>query len=187
MVDPFDVTNFNRSESELQEFLLFSMAVAGKTASVIAKKIEDFLREAKVQGVSPFDYLRALTPSRLLRDLKKVKLGKYNVLVRGFAQLAKSSLDLETCSTKDLEEICGIGKKTSRFFLLHSRPNQRVACIDTHIKRWLQEMGHQCRTYEQYEAAFISEAERMNRDLAELDLEIWSKYARRERNHVQTM
>ena len=41
MIDPYKITNYNRTESQLQEFLLFCILVAGKTAYIQAKKLED--------------------------------------------------------------------------------------------------------------------------------------------------
>lgn len=33
--------------------------------------------------------------------------------------------------------------KTSRFFLLHSRENIKVAVLDTHIIKWLSHIGYE--------------------------------------------
>ena len=38
MVNPYDITNYNRTQNELQEFLLFTIVVAGKTAYIQAQK-----------------------------------------------------------------------------------------------------------------------------------------------------
>jgi thermostable 8-oxoguanine DNA glycosylase len=46
-------------------------------------------------------------------------------------------LDLHTCTIADLEAIKGIGPKTSRFFMLHSRPDQELIVLDIHILRYL--------------------------------------------------
>jgi thermostable 8-oxoguanine DNA glycosylase len=46
-------------------------------------------------------------------------------------------LDLRTCTIADLEAIKGIGPKTSRFFMLHSRPDQELIVLDIHILRYL--------------------------------------------------
>ena len=43
MVDPTDVINYNRTDRELQAFLLFGIFVAGKMAKQIEKKLELFL------------------------------------------------------------------------------------------------------------------------------------------------
>jgi hypothetical protein len=43
MIDPYNITNYNRTEGELQKFLLFCIVVAGKTAYIQAQKLEEFL------------------------------------------------------------------------------------------------------------------------------------------------
>ena len=45
-------------------------------------------------------------------------------------------LDLRTCTIADLEAIKGIGPKTSRFFMLHSRPDQEMVVLDVHLLRY---------------------------------------------------
>ena len=177
MIDPFNITKFNRTTAELQELLLFAVAVAGKTASIISKKIDEFLKPAG--GTLPFNYLLKFDKHEILKELQKVRLGKYKILTQAYSCLAKSKLNLRECSVNDLEEVPGIGPKTSRFFLLHTRPNQNVACIDTHIKKWLNSLGIKCNNYAEYEQAFLLQAKLMKRDVASLDLEIWKRYARK--------
>jgi hypothetical protein len=189
MVDPINITNFNRSTAELEELLLFCVAVAGKTASITATNLERFLSPRTQFGYdcTPFEYIRSLAPNgstTLLENEIKIrvssaKLGKWNVLSKSYAALATSGIDLRTCTVKDLEKFIGIGPKTSRFFILHSRPNQRIACIDTHIRHWLRGLGHTSKKYEDLEKIFIAEADRRGRDLAELDLSIWRQFARK--------
>jgi hypothetical protein len=43
MITPTTITNYNRTEEELEEFLLFSILVAGKGAEQQAKKLDAFL------------------------------------------------------------------------------------------------------------------------------------------------
>ena len=50
MINPLEVTNYNRTQSELQEFLLFCINVAGKVA-VEAPKLEVFLQRVKTLQV----------------------------------------------------------------------------------------------------------------------------------------
>jgi len=37
--------------------------------------------------------------------------------------------------------IHGVGPKTARFFLVHSRPDQEYVILDTHVLAWLKEKG----------------------------------------------
>ena len=177
MIDPYDITNYNYSDAELEEFIIFAMAVAGKTASVICVKVDEFLQLEK--GKSPFDKLRKMIRKGTLRsNMEAVKLGKYALLEKGFKQLIENDIQPRTCTLEDLEAINGISHKTSRFFVLHTRKDcGDIACIDTHIRRWLNELGH-TGNYFDLERAFISEAKKRGRTLADLDLEVWKLYAR---------
>lgn len=177
MIDPFNITNYNYSDDELEEFIIFAMAVAGKTAVVINKKVDNFLRLEK--SGSPFQKIRAMIRKGTLREnMEKVSLGKYTLLDKGFRQLVEAKLDLRTCSVSDLEKINGISHKTSRFFVLHSRKDPgEIACLDTHIRKWLFEKGYSGNYFE-LEKAFIKEAKSLGKTTAELDLEIWRENAK---------
>lgn len=170
MIDPHDITNYNYSNDELEEFLLFAIAVAGKTATVISVKIDEFL--ALESEGSPFDKVRRMiNKGTLVSNMQKVKLGKYALLEKAYNRVI--DLDPKACSLEELEEVPGISYKTSRFFVLHTRQNcGDIACIDVHIKRWLNNLGYSG-NYFDLEQAFIKEAKSRGRSLAELDLEIW--------------
>jgi len=49
MINPFDVTNFNRNDEELQEFLIFCLFVAGKNALQTAGKVDSFVKSIPVK------------------------------------------------------------------------------------------------------------------------------------------
>lgn len=179
MIDPTKITNYNRNKEELEEFLLFCLLVAGKTASIQAKKLELFL-----SGRAPFKLLRKYRWDGVLLDkIKIAKLGQYNRLIKAFSQVVE--LDVFTCSIADLEQIPGIGPKTARFYILHSRPNQDIAVLDTHILKWLRdELGLKTpkstpssKKYLELEKEFISYCKKNKRNPADLDLEIWNKYS----------
>jgi len=135
MVDPHQVTDFKRTDAQLEEFLLFCLSVAGKNADQQCLKLEAFL-----QGKPPFAYIRNLIASKsLTSELKRVKMGKYRLLTEGFSQLAQAGLDLKTCTWETLITFPGIGIKTAKFFILHSRKNQQLAVLDTHVLYWMKE------------------------------------------------
>jgi thermostable 8-oxoguanine DNA glycosylase len=80
-----------------------------------------------------------------------------------------------------LEQIYGIGPKTSRFFILWTRPNASFAALDRHILRWLREKGYQVsktpptgKRYCELENIFLEEARQLNKSARQLDSEIWS-------------
>lgn len=74
-----------------------------------------------------------------------------------------------------------MGLKTSRFFLVHSRPNVRVAVLDTHILQWMKDEGYDVprqtptnkKKYREIEDKFLAECDKRGVSPAQLDLEIW--------------
>lgn len=182
MIDPTAVTNYNRTDAELEELMLFSIAVAGKTAQIVSKQLQSLLDA--VPGKSPFDKIKKLVKAgKLLSALKKSRLGKYGILVKAYTQI--TDFDLRTCTADELETVHGIGPKTARFFLLHSRPGIQVAALDTHILKFMKALGYDApdntptgKKYKVLEAAFIEEAKKRGRSIAELDLAIWNHYSK---------
>lgn len=189
MIDPKNITDFNRTEKELQEFLLFAVSVAGKTASVQAEKLEKFLKGVPIKNsLTPFQKIRFLVLKdfcSLDRSLRSVKIGKYSLLTDSFRSLSFSGINLRNISHSELQEFPGIGPKTSRFFILHSRPTASVACLDTHILKWLssqfpnQQIPNTTPTGKEYrdiEEKFLDICKKKNEHPAELDLKIWRSY-----------
>ncbi len=189
LVDPTRITNYERTDEELQTFLLFCIAVAGKTASVISKKIQDFLYLSR-NDFLPFDKIKEMVQNHSLGiNLQRVKLGKYSILGPCYSQISQSCLDLRTCSTDDLEKFPGIGPKTSRFFILHSRKDQEYACLDTHVLQYLKNLGHKVpksspsgNKYKELEQIFLLRAKELKRLPADLDLDIWNTYSKKSGN-----
>jgi hypothetical protein len=135
MIDPCNVTNPRRTAAELEEFLLFCVVVAGKNADQQALKLERFLG-----GRSPFAFIRASDrEGRLEERLREVRLGKYALLGRSFRQLSGSGIDLALCTWEHLTHFPGIGIKTAKFFVLHSRANEMHGVLDTHVLGWMRE------------------------------------------------
>lgn len=135
MIDPNHVTNTARTREQLEEFLLFCVVVAGKNADQQAAKLERFLG-----GRAPFDYIRSCDRRGLLEArLREVRMGKYSLLQRSFRALVSSGIDLGTCPWEALTAFPGIGIKTAKFFVLHSRPAQLLGVLDTHVLAWMGE------------------------------------------------
>ena len=89
----------------------------------------------------------------------------------------------------ELVRVKGIGPKTARFFVMHSRRDQKVATLDVHILKWLREQGVErvpSQTpqnevaYKRLEEKFLKLAKGLGKDPAELDLEIWKKKAKKD-------
>jgi hypothetical protein len=135
MIDPSNVTNARRTADELEEFLLFCVVVAGKNADQQAAKLESFLG-----GRRPFAFIRAShREGRLEERLREVRLGKYSLLSRSFRDLSHSGADLGTCTWEELTAFPGIGIKTAKFFVLHSREGAMHGVLDTHVLSWMSE------------------------------------------------
>ena len=130
-VTPERITDFHRTDSELQSFLIFAVAVAGKNADSVAPKVNRMLKDWKTQ---PFTYLRQNRDwiETIMRDWK---MGPYDDRMIP-AMNGIIDLDLRSCTIADLEAIKGIGPKTSRFFMLHSRPDQEMVVLDVHLLRY---------------------------------------------------
>jgi thermostable 8-oxoguanine DNA glycosylase len=186
MVDPFHITNFNRTQDELEEFAIFAVLVAGKTATTIAPRLDNFLSQ-KNRYITPFKYIDKLSqhPEFFSSFLKSFGFGCYNQKAETLTQLCEASLDLRTCTAEDLERIKGVGLKTSRFFLLHSRPNLRYAVLDTHILKGLRDYGLENvplvtpkspKIYARLEHEFLKICDSLEKRPEALDLEWWTKY-----------
>lgn len=187
MIDPVRVTNFNRTEAELEELLLFCICVAGKNATTTSKNLErllDYGRDFCSSSASPFHIIRQLSYREDLPILmKSFGFGCYNLKAKGMLQAAGRLFELKTCTVEDLEDVIGIGMKTARYFILHTRKNARVACLDTHVLRWLAdysglEVPKHTPTRKRYlelEQVFLKVAEILNITPADLDLRIWNK------------
>lgn len=192
MVDPVNFTNFNRTEVELEEVALFSVLVAGKNALSTARSLETLLASAHWKlGIygrfCPFHALRQFSMEELPQMLIDSGIGCYNSKSKSVYELVRSNLDLRTCSVADLEKIHGIGPKTARMFVLHTRPNSDVAALDVHILHYMSDNGVDVprstptgKRYRELEKKFLEMAKKAKKSVADFDLEIWRKYSGRE-------
>lgn len=158
----------NLSDHELEVYFLFCVAVAGKRASVVARKV-DALAEYIGQ---PF--LKRVT----VTDMRIFALGKYDMMQRMldyFSSIEDPGAWLRTASLEDLLRIPAVGNKTARFFLTHCLGANDYAIIDTHVKRWLSEIGHPINglSYSDLEKIFLYEAKKREMSPSTLDLLIW--------------
>jgi thermostable 8-oxoguanine DNA glycosylase len=193
MIDPVNITNFNRTDWELEEFAIFAVLVAGKTAKTIAPRLEKLLEGSRGNpSYSPLYYLGYTFGHGLDRMLQSVGIGCYNQKADSIKQLFNyrrdGLFDLRTCEPSQLEIIKGIGLKTSRFFILHSRANARIAALDTHILKGLRSAlppsikvplvtPSSPKEYRRLENHFLHICDQLGRSPAELDLEWWRKYS----------
>jgi hypothetical protein len=173
------LTNMMLSESELQCRLIYAIIVAGKSARFAENAIRKLFSE---HDESPFKLIRTWWDRHTLEShLRMAKTGNYGKLVKALPALAWSDIDLRTCTPADLEIVHGIGPKTSRFFILWTRPDARYAALDVHILRWLGKKGYKVpkntpqstKAYAVLEKAFLDEAEKLGLSPAELDKQVW--------------
>ena len=181
LIDPHNITDFNRSKRDLQTFWMFCVLVAGKNSAIQARKLNEFLSVARWNTL-PFTFIEVLHDDGLLFNaLEYHKLGQYRRIFRCFTE--SLNLNLNTCTVEDLESIYGVGPKTARFFLLHTRPNQNLAVLDTHILRWMQTWisayipgaTPSGKKYKEVEDMFLTYCTKHNMTPSELDLQIWSE------------
>jgi len=199
MIDPYKITNFNRNQYELEEFLLFCIVVAGKTAYIQAQKLNDFLvsvntRLCMPEYINPFQSLKSAEQHGILmEEIQKAKLGQYKKIYAGFKYISEHNLDLRKTTTEQLELVPGVGMKSSRFFLLHSDETYKdnIAILDTHILKFIKEnIDNRAPrstptirvTYKYWEDVFLYWCELNNKNVADFDLEVWKSYAKRDKN-----
>lgn len=189
MIYAEDITKYDCTDADLEERIMFWVCVAGKNAHTQAHKLDAFLglmRElvpARRLPASPFELVRrTLKIDRTLQlHMRAVGLGKYGLMERAYTMLATSGMNLRTCSVSDLEAVPGIGPKTARCFVLHSREGARVAGLDRHIMRYLKERGFtreentpgNPKEYARLEQVFLDHCDKYGMIPADFDLMLW--------------
>jgi len=185
LVDPNNITKFDMQEDELELLLLFWICAAGKKAVVASRNLSGLLTlgSGRFGHASPFSIVRAFGVD-LAAQMKLHGIGCYNNKSRSMLELATSGIGLKTCGVAELESISGIGPKTARCFLMHSRRGVRHAGLDTHALKYMRDQGLDVpkstpsgRKYLELEAKFLELADKSGKTLAEFDLDIWRSYS----------
>jgi thermostable 8-oxoguanine DNA glycosylase len=170
---------------EREWFVLFAIAVAGKSA----KQTQDKLNEYLQYGLdTPFDTVRLdIENDALFHYLKAVKMGQYKRIERAFKEVVKLDVTKDLTVEK-LEAIPGIGPKTARFIVLYTQEDSNVVPLDTHILKYLayqypafsvpKSTPPAGKKYKELEEMFQYEAKRLGKTVRELDTEVWQHYAR---------
>ncbi len=184
-IDPKRITNFDRTDAELQAFWLFGAFCAGKNSDYAARCLSRLLYN--IGEKNPFDYLRELGEAKIHNALVASKIGQYNRLLKFVLQSLE--LDLRNATLDQLMAVHGIGPKTARFFLLHTRRDCAYAVLDTHILKYLRDCGidapEQTPTnrlvYSHLETVFLhfSRTHFPHMATADVDLTLWMKYSGR--------
>jgi hypothetical protein len=217
LIDPFNLTDYERSDSELQTLFVFSVCVAGKRADQTAKKVESLLwrlaeddglatQTRKLvleddEGLEAFSLiLNSSRHGRLTKALMAERMGQYGRISGALNAAAEAWWDNtkwpRDASPEWIESnIPGVGPKTARLFVLHSRPNQRFAALDTHILQWLaglpesllkahgikkvpQSTPTSRKLYLNLEGLFLDRCDALGRQPADLDLDLWKQMTR---------
>lgn len=184
MIDPHNITKFDRKIFELEEFWIFSICVANKEANRISRIVNDLIKH---DYLTPFEVISDYLQQGILFDkLKEHRIGQYNRIFKALQQTIEHNIDIKTATVEDLENIHGIGPKTARFFIMHSRPNQQLAALDTHILKFLKEKGYNApkstptgKKYRELEENFLKEAKNVNMKPSDFDLYLWESYKRK--------
>jgi hypothetical protein len=190
MIDPNNITKYDRTQAELEEFALFAICVAGKKSQQTAHKVNAFIQllAARQPGVRPFHAIYREGRAQVRALLEEVRMGQYTRISNAF--MAVSGVDITFAGVVWLES--ALGPKTARFILLHSRPDQKVAVLDTHILAWMRSKGINTpkqtpragKRYEELEKQFIALIG--NQDVAEADLSIWRDRSNNNNNNNNT-
>lgn len=196
MIDPVNITKFTNTKEELEEVLLFWILAAGKNAITACKCLENLLLDIhdknNVEYYKPFECLRKFNKDEFSCLLKNHGIGCYNNKSKTIYELINSDLDLHNCSAEDLEKIFGIGMKTSRCFIIHSRKDANYAGLDVHILHFLKDLGYNVpsqtpirKQYLEIEKIFLDIVRKSDMSVAEYDLMIWRKYSGRNKNDTE--
>lgn len=184
------------SHVELQQRLIYALIVAGKSAGFANDAMHRLFHrllpwpvfpypEAVHGPSSPFEAIKGwIYYKKLGERLREARTGNYHKLEVALTEIVRlwqgRVLDLKTCTPEQLEKIPGIGCKTSRFFIVWTRPEEPYAVLDVHVLRWLRARGYDApkstpnaHRYPGLEKAFISEASKLGLTPRELDLRIW--------------
>ena len=167
--DPDKVTNFARTPAEHQEFLMFGAAVAGKDARFTSKQLgrawsslryqetkrrtqarmraephihprQHFERAAaEVKQLSPYELVRSAR--NLEGTLHRAGATPHTLRAKTFRALAQRDLAPEKADFETLASVPGVGSKTAKFYLTHSRAGERHAVLDTHLLGWMRDHG----------------------------------------------
>jgi hypothetical protein len=184
VIDPFNLKPPIQGIWQRQEWVLFSIAVAGRKAAMIAPKVDEFLQTFRGGGNTPFVIVQNVAiAGALVSGLATVKMGQYNRIAGAWA--AVSRLGVAKLTVARLEAIPGIGPKTARMIMMYLTPALRVAPLDTHILKFLRYRGHTApkstppagRVYARLENAFLDIADRLGLAPYELDTAIWQHLA----------
>lgn len=186
VVDPYDTDYTSKSRSDLEWWLLFSIAVAGwrsEMAAAALGRFKFYIYDAE-NPLMVIDDILKYDPEHIDYAFEQSRF-RFKRTKRSFIEAAREfwCRDLRELTVEELESIHGIGPKTARFFLFTAVPGVRYAALDTHILKWLAKLGYDVpkatpsgKNYEKVEGYFLLEADKRGLAPSELDLAVWQVY-----------
>lgn len=185
MIDPSQITNYELTYDQLQERILFWILAAGKRGDRAASIVNDWILNIKTTEYI-FDTFKNWSIEKLTALCKKYGTGCQSIKARAIYEIVHSNLDLTTCTPDQLESIYGIGMKTARCFIIHSRKDAPYAGLDTHILKFLSRLELEDvvvpkstptkKKYLQLEKIVLKLAHEFKMSPADFDLMIWNAY-----------
>jgi thermostable 8-oxoguanine DNA glycosylase len=192
MIDATKITNYNLDTYGLQQHILFWICASGKNGVTAAKSLHGLLQILKYKcNIDTFPIVNDLSPFEMIKQqkrhlvyfMKAAGIGCYNLKSKTFLDLASSNLDLKNCTSIDLENIKGIGPKTAKCFIIHTRRDAKCSGLDRHILTFLRDKGYNAplstpsskKEYGRLEQIFLNLVPK-DKTIAEFDLSIWLEY-----------
>lgn len=186
MINCKEITKYNRSKEQLEQFFVFCWFSKAAKASHVEKKlnyliedVRDCLEDMGIEYKGFFNSLFLLSEWELLEEkLRDVKLGKYSSFLKAFPQFFLENL--KEISLDELLNIHGVGQKIARMFLLHSRADQEYICLDTHLLKEANSRGIDVTLpYQDIESEFLEMLKTEGiKDFAKYDLKTWVSYTK---------
>ena len=128
MIDYKNITIYDRTETELQEFLLYCIIVDNNNAALQAALLNIFLMKGYREYMTPFEFIGSLLEQDTLHHLiSDANLGNYRRLTKIFKQFIH--VDISNLYLPELEDMVGVGPKIARQFITHTKPNQHNIVI----------------------------------------------------------
>ena len=136
MIDPSNVTNPARTAAELEEFLLFCVVVAGKNADQQAREARTVPRGQEALRLHPGE-----RPGRHARGAAQGGAPREVHAPRPELPRARRARapTCAACGVGGPHPLPGIGIKTAKFFVLHSRRDEMHGVLDTHVLGWMRD------------------------------------------------
>ena len=172
---------------ELEALLIFWIFVARNSAKNARPRWRKFMTEVQKCGYYyPFTNIKSMGYDKVEECMSTLGLGLWKMKAKSVWSAANSTINIKTATPDELETIHGVGRKTSRCFILYSRPNAQVAGLDTHVLKWMRAIGFKDiptatptkKRYLELEKQFLLLAKDFGVTPAELDHKVWMFYAK---------